>query len=70
MKLEAVNVVFDICQSEDRDFTIDQLDARELLISQTADIYQPIRSWDCGLLTNQSRGLPDRDNVDRGASIL
>ena len=70
MKLEAVNVVFDICQSEDRDFTIDQLGARELLISQTADSYQPIRSLDCRLLTNQSRGLPDRDNVDRGASIL
>ena len=70
MKLVAVNVVFDICQSEDRDFTIDQLDAREQLISQTADSYQPIRSWDFRLLTNQNRGLPDRDNVDRGASIL
>ena len=70
MKLEAVNVVFDICQSEDRDFTIDQLDVREQFRSQTADSYQPIRGFDFRLLTNKSRGLSDRDNVDRGASIL
>ena len=70
MKLEAVNVVFDFYQLETRVSAFDQQEAREKLRSQTADSYHPIRSQYCEALTNQSRRLPDRDNVDRGVSIL